>query len=81
MGKIVKYPESNLQREIEQDGFKITFAVYKGDEGGWTLEFVDGRWNSTVWDELFPSAKEAIDAGYKVIEEQGIQAFIGDATA
>ena len=81
MGKIIKYPESNLKREIEQDGFKITIVVYKGDEGGWILEFVDEGWNSTVWDELFPSAKEALDAGYKAIEEQGIQTFIGDSTA
>jgi hypothetical protein len=43
------------------------------------LEIVDEEWNSTVWDELFPSAKEALDAGIKAIEEEGIQAFIGDS--
>ena len=81
MGKIVKYPESDITKEIEKDGFKVTIEVYKGDEGGWILEIVDEEWNSTVWDDLFPSAKEALDAGIKAIEEEGIQAFIGDSKA
>lgn len=81
MGKIVNYPESEITKEIEKDGFKVTIEVYKGDEGGWILEIVDEEWNSTVWDDLFPSAKEALDAGIKAIEEEGIQAFIGDSKA
>ncbi|HKJ32282.1 MAG TPA: hypothetical protein VKA34_10670 [Balneolales bacterium] len=81
MGKIVKYPESDITKEIEKDGFKVTIEVYKGDQGGWILEIVDEEWNSTVWDDLFPSAKEALDAGIKAIEEEGIQAFIGDSKA
>lgn len=81
MGKIVKYPESDITKEIEKDGFKVTIEVYKGDQGGWILGIVDEEWNSTVWDDLFPSAKEALDAGIKAIEEEGIQAFIGDSKA
>lgn len=81
MGKIVKYPESDITKEIEKDGFKVTIEVYKGDQGGWILEILDEEWNSTVWDDLFPSAKEALDAGIKAIEEEGIQAFIGDSKA
>jgi len=81
MGKIVKYPESDITKEIEKDGFKVTIEVYKGDQGGWILEIVDEEWNSTVWDDLLPSAKEALDAGIKAIEEEGIQAFIGDSKA
>ena len=81
MGKIVNYPESNLKREIEQDGFKITMVVYKADEGGWILEIVDEGWNSTLWDDLFPTAKDALEEGIKAIEEDGIQSFIGDSMA
>ena len=40
MGKIVKYPESDITKEIEKDGFKVTIEVYKGDQGGWILERV-----------------------------------------
>jgi hypothetical protein len=81
MGNIVKYPESDITKEIEKDGFKVTIEAYNGDQGGWILEIVDEEWNSTVWDDLFPSAKEALDAGIKTIEEEGIQAFIGDSKA
>jgi hypothetical protein len=45
------------------------------------LEIVDEGWNSTLWDDLFPTAKEALDAGIKAIEEEGIQSFIGDSKA
>ena len=81
MGKIVKYPESDIKKEIEKDGFKVTIEVYKGDEGGWILEIEDEQWNSAVWDEIFPNAKEALDAGIKAIKEEGIQSFIGDSKA
>ena len=81
MEKIVNYPESDITKEIEKDGLKVTITVYKADEGGWILEIVDEGWNSTVFDDLFPTAKEALDAGIKAIEEEGIQAFIGDSTA
>jgi len=81
MGKIVNYPESDIIKEIEKDGLKVTIKVIKGDENGWILEIVDEGWNSTVFDDLFPTAKEALDAGIKAIEEEGIQAFIGDSMA
>jgi len=81
MGKIVKYPESDITKEIEKDGLKVTIEVYKGDEGGWILEIVDEQWNSTVWDDLFSSAKEALDAGIRAIDEEGVESFIGDAKA
>ena len=72
---------SEITKEIEKDGFKVTIEVYKGNEGGWILEIVDEGWNSTSWDDLFPTAEEALDAGIKAIEEEGIQAFIGDSRA
>ena len=81
MGKIVKYPQSNITKEIEKDGSKVTIEVYKTDEGGWILEIVDEGWNSTLWDDLFMSSKEALDAGIRAIDEGGIQSFIGDSKA
>ena len=82
MGKVVEYPESNITKEIEKDGSKVTIQVYKAEEeGGWILEIVDEGWNSTVWDSQFLSAKEAMDAGIKVIDEEGIQSFIVDSMA
>ena len=83
MGKIAKFPESEIIKEIERDGLKVKIEVYKADKkgGGWILEIVDEDWNSTVWDDLFPSSKEALDEGIKAIDEEGIQAFIGESEA
>ena len=81
MGKVVKNPESNITKEIEKDGSKVTIEVYESDQkgGGWILEIVDDEGNSTVWDSQFPSSKEALDAGIKAIDEEGIQSFIVDS--
>ena len=83
MGKIVKYPESDITKEIERDGSMVIIQVYKSEEkgGGWILEIVDEGWNSTAWDDIFESSQEALDAGTKAIEEEGIQAFIFDSKA
>ncbi len=81
MGKIIKYPESELSKEIEKDGLKVTIEVCKADEGGWILEIVDEQWNPTVWDDLFPSAKEALDAGIRAIKEEGIESFFDKSKA
>ena len=34
MEKIVNNPESDITKEIEKDGLKVTITVYKADEGG-----------------------------------------------
>jgi len=83
VGKIAKIPESEIIKEIERDGLRIKIEVYKADQkgGGWILEIVDEGWNSTVWDSQFPSSKEAMDAGIKAIDEEGIQSFIVDSMA
>jgi len=72
---------SEFVKEIENDGYKVTIEVYKTDQrgGGWILEIVDEYWNSKVWDSQFQSAKDAMDAGIKAIDEKGIQSFIGES--
>ena len=81
MSKIVKFPKPGITKEIEKDGLKVTIEVYEGEESGWILEIVDEQWNSTIWDDLFPNAKEALNEGIKAIEEEGIQSFIGNSKA
>jgi hypothetical protein len=56
---------------------KVKIEVYKANDAGWVLEIVDEQWNSTVWDDLFTSAKEAFNEGIRAIEEGGIESFIG----
>ena len=79
MGKLIKYPEPDTTKEIEKGGLKVKIEVYKADDGGWILEIEDEQWNSTVFDDLYPSAKEALNAGIMAIEEEGIESFIGNS--
>ena len=81
MENIFNDPESDITKEIEKDGLKITIEVYQSAGDGWILEIVDDGYNSTLWEDQFPTAKDALDAGMKAIEKKGIQAFIGDSTA
>ena len=74
-------PESDITKEIEKDGLKVTIEVYQSAADGWILEIVDDGYNSTLWEDQFPTAKEALNAGMKTIEKEEIQAFIGDTTA
>jgi hypothetical protein len=78
MGELIEYPKSGINKKIEKDGLKVNIEVYKADEDGWVLEIVDEQGNSTVWDDLFPSAQEALDEGLRSIDAEGIKPFIGE---
>jgi hypothetical protein len=78
MAKLIKFPEAEISKAIERDGLKVKIEVNKGNHDDWILEIVDEYWNSTVWDEGFSSAEEALKAGIRAIEMEGIKAFIGD---
>jgi len=41
LGKLLKYPESEILKEIEKDGFKVKIEIHKADKDGWILEIVD----------------------------------------
>ena len=79
MAKLIKLPESEISKEIERNGLKVKIEVYRGDNDDWILEIVDEQWNSTIWDEAFSNAEEALKTGISAIEEEGIKAFIGDS--
>ena len=51
--------------------------IYADGEGGWLLEAVDEYGNSTVWDDPFPSDREALEEALKAIDEDGIDSLIG----
>ena len=79
MAKLIKFPESEISKEIEKNGLKVKIEVYTDDNDDWMLEIVDEQWNSTIWDEVFSNAEEALEAGISAIEKEGIKAFIGDS--
>lgn len=74
--------DSKLSREITADGITVTVHIYRLEhEPGWALEVVNDTGVSTIWDELFDSDQQALDAFELVLADEGIETFLdsGDA--
>jgi hypothetical protein len=73
---------SPLCEEITRDGLTIRVQIYRLEIGdsGWSLEVIDRKNASTVWDDLFATDHEALAAFYLILETEGIQSFDVDRT-
>jgi uncharacterized protein len=67
------------ERNITVDGKTILVNVYDDGVGYWLLEVVDEHGNSTCWDDPFDTIEGAFDAAAKAVQDEGIEAFIGNA--
>lgn len=70
---------SPLSQSVARDGKTVHVEIYEDGEGGWLLEVVDERGNSTVWEASFASDREALDEALRTIDQEGIDALIGPA--
>lgn len=68
---------SPLCEKISRDGTTVFLQIYrlKGGAEGWSLEIVDEKGGSTVWDDLFATDQDARDEFYKALEAEGIKGF------
>ncbi len=69
--------ESSLCRSIEQAGVRLTINIVRiATERGWSLEVVNEHGTSTVWDNLFPTDRDAHTAFRDVLAQEGVEAFL-----
>jgi uncharacterized protein len=73
--------QSPLSQRIVRDGTAVEIEIYEDSKGGWLLEIVDEFWNSTIWDESFPTDTAALQEALRTIDNEGIASVIGDAPA
>lgn len=67
-----------LCRSIEQAGVRLTINIVRlATERGWSLEVVNEHGTSTVWDNLFPTDRDADAAFRDVLAQEGVEAFLG----
>ncbi len=68
---------SSLCEEVSRDGTTVFLHIYrlKGGTDGWSLEVVDDKGGSTVWDDLFATDKDARDEFFETLEAEGIRSF------
>lgn len=69
---------SPLQQTYQAGGRQVDICIYRMPDTGWTLEVVDEHNNSTIWDDLFETDKEALAAALQDLNKDGIDAFIGN---
>ena len=64
---------SELCRSIKTDDKLYQVEIYKGDRESWILEVVTEEGDSILWDDQFPTDKEALDQALKEIESGKIE--------
>jgi uncharacterized protein len=72
---------SPLSQRVTRDGTTVEIEIYDDGKGGWLLEIVDEFWNSTVWDDSFPTDSAALQEALRTIDNEGIASVIGVAPA
>jgi hypothetical protein len=65
---------------VTRDERTVQVHIYRiaGRATGWALEVVDVDDVSTTWDTLFATEREAYTEFSRVLEEDGIGAFLGE---
>lgn len=69
---------SPLSGRLTREGVTVEVKIYRfaGTDEPWQLEVTDSEGGSTVWDEVFRTAKDARRAFNHAVEEDGIASFL-----
>ncbi len=83
-GLVQSFPKVNdspLSQIYTDKGKSVEVCIYRLEHIKWTIEIVDEYNNSTVYNEEFESDGKALEAFLSDVKEEGIEAFIGKASA
>lgn len=80
MAKKQKLEHSDFAGEFTDDGVTVLVDIFRpaGSEGGWTMEVIDQDEGLTVWEEPFPTDKDAFEEFLATVERDGIRSFLED---
>ncbi|MDU8910062.1 hypothetical protein [Aestuariicoccus sp. MJ-SS9] len=68
---------SAKSQDVVVDGYRFSIEIYRLErDKTWTLEVVDQEGTSHVWDDQFPSDKDARNAAIEALESDGALAFM-----
>lgn len=68
---------SGRSTRVVVDGYGFSVDIYRLEtDQAWTLEIVDHQGTSHVWDEPFPSDRDAHETAIQVLESEGAAAFM-----
>jgi uncharacterized protein len=68
---------SGLSTAVTEQGHRLRIDIYRLEhEAVWTLEIINEKGTSTVWEEPFPSDQAALDEFHRTLKEEGVVAFL-----
>ncbi len=72
-----KIVTSRLSRIVKQDGVTVEVSIIRLEhETEWSLEVVNDKNTSIVWDDLFATDDEAYAEFERTVAEEGIKTFL-----
>jgi len=72
---------SSLSQRFSRAGVTVEVHIYRLErEADWTLEVVNDRGTSTVWDDAFASDDAAYAAFLTAVNDEGMTIFLDQAT-
>lgn len=72
---------SSLSQVITRSGISVDVQIYKLEGGTeWTLEVINDKGTSTVWDDPFESDDAAYATFLSTVADGGMTAFLDTAT-
>lgn len=73
-----KIIDSELSGHVTKDGITVELCIYRLENTDWSLEVINSKGTSIVWDDLFSSDHNAFDEFNKTIAEEGMASFEDD---
>jgi hypothetical protein len=69
---------SPLSGPVTRDEITVSVEIYRMRVGGdgWSLEVVDDEDGSTVWDETFPTDRDAYEEFQRALEAEGLPGLL-----
>jgi hypothetical protein len=68
-----KVVESPLSQRLTRNGVTVAVEIYGDGEGEWILEVVDEESCSHVWDDRFPSDRDAFVEALRALDEEPLE--------
>ena len=63
---------SPLSGPFTEGGITVDVQIYRLQDTKWSLEVVDSKGTSTVWDDLFDTDEAAKDEFHRIVAEAGL---------
>ena len=65
-----------VETVVSDDGVQLTIMASRLGPENWELSIQNEHEINTTWHECYPSAKLAIEAGRKAIDDKGVESFV-----